>query len=102
MNAYLRRIEQFTFAVAGLAAVYVLVAPGRNTAKIIQAQGDAFSSMVKIMTAERAIEMRDIPRVEKLLGETDDATMTELFAGLPDIDLDWIETMLADIGKDPL
>jgi hypothetical protein len=90
----LRKAEQFAIAVIGIAAIARLVMPGRHTAAIINAQADGLRMMVKVATAERAIAVRDVPRFEHLLGVMDDDTMNELFAGLTDADLDWVQTQL--------
>lgn len=80
--------------VIGIYMVARLVLPGNQTAAVINAMGSSFAAMVKVATAENAIAVRDIPRVERLLGEMDNEVMAELFAGLSDADLDWVESHL--------
>lgn len=99
MKEFVRKIEELATATIGLYLMYRFIAPGNQTAATIQAMGEGFSTMMKVMIAERAVDVRDIPRVEMLLGEMNDETITELFAGLTDIDLDWIETMLAETAE---
>lgn len=93
----LRKAEQFVVGVIGIVLVYQLVRPGNQTAKIIEAQGRGFRMMVDVAMGERHVEERNVPRFEALLGDMNDETMTELFAGLSDVDLDWVEEMLRGV-----
>lgn len=96
MNVDTRRLVELAAGVIGLALVTaVVIRP--DTAAIVTAIADSHSRMIRVMMGEKYIEIRDIPRVERLLGEIDDETMTELFAGLDDSDLDWIEQMLTGV-----
>lgn len=90
----MKKLVNFGTAIVGIAILTELVLPRNNTAKIIQEMGQAQSRMIKVMIGERIIENRDVPRFTELLGTIDDPTMTELFAGLTDADLDWVESML--------
>lgn len=99
MSSAIRKAADLGVAVIGLALLSHVVL-GNNSAKIIQEIGQAQSRMIKVMIGERIIESRDVPRFEMLLGDITDEAMTELFAGLSDADLDWVEHHL-DLTYDP-
>lgn len=96
LTGAMKKMVDLGTAVIGLAILTELILPRNNTAKIIQEMGQAHARMINVMAGERVIEARDVPRFEELLGTVDDPTMTELFAGLSDTDLDWVETMLRE------
>lgn len=93
-----RAAAEFGMGIIGLAAI-AMVVTNRNGAAMIQAVADSHKRMVAIAMGERAVAERDIIRFEQLLGESSDEIITELFAGLNDADLNWIEEML-NIGND--
>lgn len=95
----MRKVEEFAIAVASLYLISRMVLPGRHTAAVIKAANANFSNMIKVVIAEHAVETRNVPRFEELLGEMDDEVMTELFAGLNETDLDWVESHLR-IGEE--
>lgn len=86
---------QLATGVIALWLVSRLVSPGNQTAEVIRSMGAGLETMIAVAAAERAIENRDVPRVETLLGTMTDDLMTELFAGLTDADLDWVESHLS-------
>jgi hypothetical protein len=92
-----RRLAELGIGVIGL-AIMATVVMRPNSAALLTATADAHARTIRVMMGESAIAMRNVPRVEKLLGESDDEIITELFAGLSDTDLDWIEQMLRDLS----
>jgi hypothetical protein len=84
------RALNYATAVAALATIAWWVSPGRNTAKVLEAQGAAFSSMIKVATAVAARDETIIPIIQ----EMSDADRARATAGLSDADLFWIEAML--------
>lgn len=91
------RTMQIGSAIIGIAMVSRMVLRPQ-TPEIITAAAEGFSRMIKVATGETAIERRDVPRFEEVLGAMDDPVMTELFAGLTDTDLDWVVDMLGDVS----
>jgi hypothetical protein len=93
MRKATRTAVDIGMGIIGLAMITAIVTRP-NSAQVIQAMNTSFSNSIKVAVGERAVELRDVPRVTRLLGEIDDETMTELFAGLNEADLDWVEAML--------
>lgn len=91
---YVQQIENIAVGIVGLWTVSRMVSPGRNTAEVVNAVNAGFTKAIKVAIGERYIEERNVPRFLELLGPMDDPTMTELFAGLSETDLDWVEQML--------
>ena len=98
MENPLDRAAKYATGIIGLALLAHVVSPRNNSAKIIQEMSRGHAMMIKVMIGERIVEARDVPRFTELLGSVDDPTMTELFAGLSDTDLGWVETMLREAG----
>jgi hypothetical protein len=95
----LKKAAEIATGIIGLAMISVIVTSRNNSARIIAEVAQAQARMIKIAMGERIVESRNVPRFEELLGAIDDPTMTELFAGLSDTDLDWIENMLKETSE---
>lgn len=89
----------FAEAAFALAAISVIVLRP-NGAKIIKEIGDSQARVFRVAFGERIVAARDEAAFATLIETSDAPTISELFAGLSEADLYWVETMLT-LGQDP-
>lgn len=95
MKRALAYAQRAAITLTGLALIRrVVIDP--DVTGIVQAVIDANNRIVKVAIGERIIELRDETRLPEFLAGIDDPIMTELFAGLTDADLVWIEAQLEE------